>query len=356
MYRSLLLILLLGCLISVQAQNLTGKWVGYFTTNTGLSYPYEINLQDDGNSNLAATTFTKFSGTSSAMALAKGIFSKQTKLASIIETKFDQVRLAPNTQACLMSNYLTYSNIKGKEILQGTYLSNSLSGSNDCGSGTVNLTKEISFSIAKKTNKVINNVLKKKDTAQIASAKILLKKDTVKLITPTPAPLNIVAVSAMNTASSPLIDTLKSTTPLANKSNATKAINKNNFTMIPWVLISRDNKLIKTINTNNPKISIDLYDNGSFESDSISVYDNNVLIFDRIKLSYREFHFELPFTENITKHELVLVAHITATNTRNSSILMYKDNKTKEEFIINTNNKSNAKIIIKYDPVVKSSE
>jgi hypothetical protein len=37
-------------------------------------------------------------------------------------------------------------------------------------------------------------------------------------------------------------------------------------------------------------------------------------------------------------------------------ILIYKDNAAKEEFIINTNNKSNAKIIIKFDPFVKSSE
>ena len=356
MYRLLLFILSLGFLSSVEAQNLTGKWVGYFTTNTGLSFPYEINLQDDGNSNLTATTLTKFSGSTSAMASAKGIFTKKSKLASILETKFDQVKLAPNTQACLMSNYLTYSNANGREILQGTYMSNNLSGSTDCGSGSVILTKELTFSIAKKTNKVINSNLKKKDTTQFVTATSILKKDTVKILSLTPTQPFKEAASAMNTTALPIIDTIKTTTPLPNNINTTKAIRKNNFTNIPWVLISRDNKLIKTITTNNRKVIIHLYDNGSFESDSISVYDNNVLIFDRIKLSYKEFHFELPFTENITKHELVLVAHVTATNTRNSSILIYKDNAAKEEFIINTNNKSNAKIIIKFDPFVKSSE
>jgi hypothetical protein len=120
--------------------------------------------------------------------------------------------------------------------------------------------------------------------------KLILKKDTVKILPVTPTQPFKVEASAINTTALPIIETIKITTPLANNINTTKAIRKSNFTNIPWVLISRENKLITTITTNNRKVRIDLYDNGSFESDSISVYDNNVLIFDRIKLSYKEVY------------------------------------------------------------------
>ena len=163
MYRMLILLIGLVTVNAAAAQNLSGKWVGYFTTNTGITYPYEISIQDDGNSNLTATTLTRFSISSSAKTTAKGTFTKQSKLASILETKFEQLLLTPNAQACLMNNYLTYSNTKGREILQGTYISNNFLGEADCGSGTVVLTKESEYLTAKNVKKdVKKNVVKKR--------------------------------------------------------------------------------------------------------------------------------------------------------------------------------------------------
>jgi len=368
MYRILLFILMLGYFTSVPAQNLTGKWVGFFTTNTGLSYPYEVIIQDDGNTNIIATTYTKFNSGYSATASAKGMFTRQSKIVSILETKFDQIALAPNTQACLMSSYLTYNNSKGKEVLQGTYISNNFSGPSDCGAGVVMLTKEINFVFVKKNNKEVNKEVKtddKKETQKIA----VVKKDTIKQIA-----VKRLNVDTAKTTSSPILITSpatiekeKITTINLKESLIKESIIKKesensvrkaitNKIPVPWVLISRDNKLIKTITTNAKKVSIDLFDNGSFETDSITVYDNNAILFDRLKLSYKEFHFELPLNEKVTQHELVLVAHKTGNITRNSSILIFKDNNIKEEFIINTNNKNNAKIVIKYDAKVKSSE
>lgn len=352
MVRLLIILFLIGNLISAHAQNLTGKWVGYFTTSTGMTYTYEVNIEDDGNANLTATTFTRFSNVNTAKASAKGVFTRSSKLASILETKFDQINLAPNTQACLMSNYLTYYNVNGREILQGTYISNNITGKSDCGTGTVVLTKELIALSIKKTNKTTNKLIKKDNSQQAANKK---QSDTIKTsITAT------TEIQVKETKDEPLTNfnaEHSKNTVNSNVNNTTieAPIKKKKFMNIPWVLISRDNKLIKTITTNNKKISIDLFDNGSFESDSISVYDNNVLLFDRIKLSYKEFHFELKFDDQTPIHELVLVAHKSGNATRNSSILIYKDEVIKEEFIISTNNKTNAKIIVKLDPKVKTS-
>ncbi len=355
MYRILLFILMLGYFSSGQAQNLSGKWVGFFTTNMGISYPYEVIIQDDGNTNLIANTYTKFTSSYSAKASAKGMFTKQSKIVSILETKFDQIALAPNTQACLMSSYLTYNNNKGKELLQGTYISNNFSGSGDCGSGIVMLTKENNFVYVKKNNKEVKKEEKKiavikKDTLK----QIAIKQVTVDTVKTTPTPSSIASTSS-NPSETITSSSLKESLVKKGADNIVRGPTTNKIP-VPWVIISRDNKLIKTITTNAKKVSIDLYNNGSFESDSVTVYDNNVIIFDRLKLSYKEFHFELPLNEKITQHELVLVAHKTGNITRNSSILIFKDNNIKEEFIINTNNKNNAKIIIKFDAKFKASD
>jgi hypothetical protein len=344
MFRMMLLLIGLVTINAAAAQNLSGKWVGYFTTNTGITYPYEINIQDDGNSNLTATTLTRFSISASAKATAKGTFTKQSKLATILETRFEQLSLTPNSQACLMNNYLTYSNVKGSAILQGTYISNNYLGAADCGTGTVVLIKESESIIAKKVTKEIKKIVAKKDNAKLIAAQTKLKQDTI-----TSNATIVVAEAAVTTIKfDTIVNATKASSPIVTK--------KKEFINIPWVLISRDNKLIKTLITNNQKISIDLFDNGSFDSDSVSVYDNNVLLFDRIKLSYKEFHFDLSFNEAQTQHELILVAHKSLNATRNSSILIYKDNNKREEFFINTNHKSNAKIIVKYDPIAKSSD
>jgi len=348
MVKLSILMFMMGYFSAAQAQNLTGKWVGYFTTNAGIMYAYEVNIEDDGNANLNATTFTKFSNSNSAKASAKGVFTKSSKLVSILETKFDQITVAPNTQVCLMQNYLTYYNINGREILQGTYISNNVSGKTDCGTGTVVLTKEILFAIAKKANKPANK-LTKKDKAQFVEIKQATNVDTVKINTTKQSETIIVKSADLN--SNPNI--------ISTTNNDVSAFTENNkrkkkFINIPWVLISRDNKLIKTLTTKNSKVSIDLFDNGSFESDSISIYDNNVLLFDHIKLSYKEFHLEVKFDDQIQQHDLVLVAHKTGNNPRNSSIMIYKDNEIKEEFIISANNKTNAKIIVKQAPKEKT--
>jgi hypothetical protein len=349
MVRLFIFMFMLGYFCTAQAQNLTGKWVGYFTTNTGISYSYEVNIEDDGSANLTASTFTKFSNINSAKASAKGQFSKSSKLVSILETKFDQVTISPNTQACLMNNYLTYYNVNGREILQGTYISNNLTGKNDCGTGTVVLTKEITFAVVKKANKPSNKLIKK-DKDQLVEIKQATIVDTVKTTTPKQSETVIAKVAELNSNPNITSTTNNDLIPVTVNNNR-----KKKFVNMPWLLISRDNKLIKTLITKNSKISIDLVDNGSFESDSISIYDNNVLLFDHIKLSYKEFHFDVNFSNEIQQHELVLVAHKTGNNPRNSSIIIYKDNDIKEEFIISANNKTNAKIIVKQAPKEKTS-
>jgi len=337
MHRLLLFLMLLCFLNSTQAQNLTGKWVGYFTTSAGITYPYEIQIQDQGNQNYIATTITKFSSKSLAKASAIVYLSKKDQLVSIIETKFDQLLISPNMQACLMSNHLDYTNENGHEKMHGNYNANSISGSTDCGSGKVYLIKEFEVVVNKPSNAIKNNKVVKLELPKNIVEKQIEKKDTLKNI----VTKNVVELPHETMPVKKPIDT-----PI--KSIPDPVVVKKKFQQIPWVLISRDNKLLKKVITKHSKISIGLIDNGSFDNDSLSVYDNNVLLLDRIKLSYKAIHFDLNFDEKNKEHTIILVANKDGKSQINSSLMSIKDESVVDEFYVNPNIKMNNKIVIQY--------
>lgn len=330
----------MGLLTDAQAQNLSGKWVGYYTASNGVTYPYEINIQNNGKQDYTATTLTKFSSKLSAKATATVIVTNKVQLVNIIETRFDQLILSANSHACLMSNHLSYFTENGREILQGTYMSNNLTGAGDCGTGTVILVKELVLVSVKTENKQKIVKENKIDNKKISISKEVKIADTSKeiAVNKAPIPINPPVVQILNDTPKQVIQTA----PI---------IIKKSFQQIPWVLISRDNKLLKKINVNKNIVGIDLIDNGSFDNDSISVYDNNVLLLGAVKLSFKPIHFDLHFNEKIKEHAIILVANKTGTTTpANSSLMIVKDGIINDEFYINPNIKSNNKIIIKFEP------
>jgi hypothetical protein len=238
-----------------------------------------------------------------------------------------------------MSNHLSYFTENGREILQGTYMSNNLTGTGDCGTGTVILVKELVLVSIKTENKQKIVKENKVNNKKISISKEVKIDDTSKVIAvnKAPIPINPPMVQILNDTPKQVIQTA----PIIKKS----------FQQIPWVLISRDNKLLKKISVNKNIVGIDLIDNGSFDNDSISVYDNNVLLLGAVKLSFKPIHFDLHFNEKIKEHAIILVANKTGTTTpANSSLMIVKDGIINDEFYINPNIKSNNKIIIKFEP------
>jgi CRISPR/Cas system CMR subunit Cmr4 (Cas7 group RAMP superfamily) len=127
-------------------------------------------------------------------------------------------------------------------------------------------------------------------------------------------------------------------------------VKKEKIGFMPWVLINRADKLVQEINTNSKNFSIELYDNGTIDNDSITVYDNKKMILDRMRLTYTPIRVDLEFNNDITEHEIIVVAHNLGIVPPNTALLVVKDKTTKEEFFINTNFQTNAKIIVRYSP------
>ncbi len=427
--RSLLFLMLALVQFSpLHAQDLSGKWKGYFIPNNDPEsriYIYEVDIIENENHDLNVVTYTNLSGNFSAKALATGFHSVNTKLVSINETKFEDINIVGDMQACLMMNFLTFTNNRGRGILQGTYISNNEKGTRDCGGGKVYLEKE--GLIKKIANSVVKTVAKNANTknAKTPIPSTSANKTTTAVVSKIPSTIVKSKESSSNIISKPVANsvannagntipktntstqlkspaptsinspvtvkkdgaTITSLTPLNNNtvlantpvskvadpvviniSTATKDSDSrkpnndaksesltgnnnpgnNNDETLPWVLLGRENKLIKRLTTSSKKITLDLYDNGTIDNDTIIIYDNNKVIANLKRLSYKAIHVELEFTTG--QHDIIIVAHNMGSIPPNTALVVLNDANNRQEFFITTTNKVNAKFEFVYKP------
>lgn len=343
MTRTTLLLFL--CIISahLSAQNLTGRWQGSLIANGDAminNYSYELVIKENASHQITAQTITKKADQFYASAFAKGSHSPRTQLVQINETSFDQIKIANQLEACLMSNFLTYKNIDGHEILEGSYMSTAMDGQRNCGSGKVFLEKVNSLYNARNIKADSKKTDTPKNLSKVKATPVIPNKITVKNNTQ-------VAVNPISeTVADEVIVEKESITSTTNSQNSIK----NQPINLPWVLVGRENKLVKKIITNSKNISIDLFDNGTIDNDTIIVFDNKQLLVNKKRLSYKAIHLEFNFTENLREHEVIIVAHNMGTVPPNTALLLFKDGKNRQEYFITSTNKINAKLLIVYEP------
>ena len=372
MIRSTLLLFL--CIISVQlsAQNLTGRWQGSFIANGDAlinNYTYELVINENASHQITAQTITRKGDQFYASAFAKGTHSTRTQLVQIDETSFEQIKIANELEACLMSNFLTYKIIDGHEILEGTYMSTIVGGQRNCGSGKVFLEKVPSLLAVTKPKEESKNIDTQKKKAIIAQKTITNKNPTpsksIKInatntITNASIPANKTPPSVdkknIQITVNPIVETDTDEVIVENETISTTTVAQNSIRNqpinLPWVLVGRENKLVKKIITNSKMISIDLFDNGTIDNDTIIVFDNKKLLVNKKRLSYKAIHLEFNFTENIREHEVIIVAHNMGTVPPNTALLLFKDGKNRQEYFITSTNKINAKLLIVYEPPI----
>jgi hypothetical protein len=370
MTRSTLLLIL--CIISVHlsAQNLTGRWQGSFIANGDAminNFTYELIIKENASHQITAQTITKRADQFYASAFAKGTHSIRTQLVQIDETSFEQIKIANELEACLMSNFLTYKNINGHEILEGSYMSTIVGGQRNCGSGKVFL---------EKVSSILTVTSPKVEKKNIDTQKKKLIIDQKTITNNNPTPLKSSKIIAPNTIKNATVSANK-LPPSVDKKNLQSAVNpiveadtdeviienetiptstttqnsiRNQPINLPWVLVGRENKLVKKIITNSKMVSIDLFDNGTIDNDTIIVFDNKKLLINKKRLSYKAIHLEFNFTENSREHEVIIVAHNMGTVPPNTALILLKDGKNRHEYFITSTNKVNAKLLIVYEP------
>jgi hypothetical protein len=273
------------------------------------------------------------------------------------ETKLVELKIAGQSEACLMTCYLDYSSIGKMEFLDGTFFSLNIKDKSDCGSGKIHLerVKETDFvkedfskakSAPAKPPTTRDNTESPK-TLVPGSSSVIAAKPTPKLPTTAPVPRSV----PETTSQTPRETQSNSKDLLATESNKKVAEQVMPRVPVPKVLLERENTLVKTIVTDQEDIRIDLYDNGTIDNDTITVYHNNELVTANQRLNFTPITFHIKCNKNENYHEIVVVAENLGDIPPNTALMVVTaGGKKRQEIFLASNEQKNAKVIIEYKP------
>lgn len=113
---------------------------------------------------------------------------------------------------------------------------------------------------------------------------------------------------------------------------------------IPAAIATRANPLVKTIETPTCEMTIDLYDNGDIDGDTISIYHNGQLVVHRAGLSAKPVHLSIMVDKNHPRHELTMVAENLGSIPPNTSLMVVTAQNKRYEVFISSSEQKNAKV------------
>ncbi len=381
--------------ITAYTQKLTGIWRGHFSSSSGIykegireeMYKYEIQIEQQANNGLKGITYSYKSTVFYGKAELQGILSLPDKSLIIRETKLVDLKIGDKSEPCLMTCYLDYSKIGKLEILEGTFISLNAKDKADCGSGKVYL-ERVNSSDFKKEDFLIKkkqtDTLAKKKTADSlrnvsqptktpnAKETIFQDKTVKKPVSPPTTtkelPKKSGEVAKKNEKKSATSKPIKKEEKVNPPSSSVERIpesavnSKKNETSletqdeiikkvpIPRVLKERENSLVRTIQTTEEFIQIDLYDNGTIDNDTISVYHNNEIVVSNNRLSYSPITIKIKSTKINNRHELIVVAENLGDIPPNTALMVIKAGKERYEIFLASNEQRNAKVVVEYTP------
>ncbi|MEP6465843.1 MAG: hypothetical protein ABJB05_06040 [Parafilimonas sp.] len=114
-------------------------------------------------------------------------------------------------------------------------------------------------------------------------------------------------------------------------------------------LTSRTNVLLQTYHITSPDILIELFDNGEIDGDRVSVFHNNEIIVSNQTLGIKPITLNIHADSAHREHEFVLVAENLGSIPPNSALMRITAGKQVYKLSVNTDMKTNAKIVFYYD-------
>jgi hypothetical protein len=114
---------------------------------------------------------------------------------------------------------------------------------------------------------------------------------------------------------------------------------------IPLVLKTRENALVRRIETEAGEIKVEIYDNGEIDGDSVSVYHNNTLIKSHMRLSQKPISITIDVNPSQPHHELIMVAENLGAIPPNTSVMIITTASNRYEVFISSSEQKNAKVV-----------
>jgi hypothetical protein len=382
MKRPLLFLFLCIPFLSV-AQDLTGIWRGHFLQSGAISildklyggedrYKFEVQL-DQRQSAFAGVTYSYKTTVFYGKADCEGTVNPKTRKVLLKELRIVEVRMSQGSDACIMTLFLTYSKNNGEEFLEGTYTSMNVRDSSNCGRGTVFLRKVPTSDFYKEPFLVKREeeAKKKKTTTPVTTPpkKTTTTPTVVAKTNPTTQKKTTPQTTIKKPVSPPVASTKKTNPPPVKKDTATVAKTNPSTTVtrpakidsvkspekkittvpMPRVISNRQNELVKTITVNTTEVTVDLYDNGTIDNDTVSVYLDKKLVVSKQRLTEKAITVKLKLDEENDYHELVMVAENLGEIPPNTSLMVVRAGDKQYEVRITSTEQKNAVVIFKYE-------
>ena len=323
----------LFCIVtSTVAQNLTGTWEGLMKDEY-----VKINIIQNDNKLCGYSYDVVLKNKSShCKAYFKGSYDKETKIWTLTGTRF----IENKGNHVLMIVKLWKVPQAGNDILRSTVLIQDLfSNFFDATANEFFWLRRIS---TKTKNPVIGMpvcdelvkqtpIIPKTPIVTIPEKKktIIVKKDSVKII-PTPTETNPIKVNT---------DTIERKKPIAlylKDDQLTRNMNKRN----PLTL--------STLKVNDRHVQIKMYDNGTIDNDSVSIFYNGNLLKKHVRLTEEAIVLELDLDENTNNHEITLYAENMGSFPPNTALIVVTCGKKRYELHSSTNFNDNNVLKLEY--------
>ena len=372
MKRLVILVTLFFIAFNLNAQDITGIWRGYFISGTGFyrqKYKYEIQIEQLKNNSLNGVTYSYKTTVFYGKATLRGIYMASANNILIQEVKLVEVKIADQSEPCIMTCYLDYSKDGELEVMQGTFTSVNDRTKGDCGAGTVYLEKvpESDFQkedfLVKREQEKMKEKQKKDAAAKAQKSKLKNnlssnQKPIAKSSTPQKKSNNTNTAKTTKPKPGPnpkdRIYKPKKDTAVIVQVPQQKPAEPKDVPMVkpkipvPEIMKERENKLVKTIITNSADIKIQLYDNGEIDDDTITVYHNNELVAYKKRLSYQPITFNIKASLDEPIHEFVMVADNLGRIPPNTALMIITTGGKRYELFITSTEQKNAKVIIEF--------
>ncbi|MFN8243417.1 MAG: hypothetical protein U0X40_05125 [Ferruginibacter sp.] len=341
-----LLFLLSGGALS--AQDFTGQWKGEFTDKStsfatwgGNRCDYVLELDCKGSS-ITGYSYTYFNDGGKkyyTICRLKGTVNKANKSVEVTEVERTKTNVPNNIRNCFQIHRLSYFQEGDKQTLEGTWVP-APRQEGDCGYGSTVLSRRVltaDKSLYNKTATIPVKPAPKKEVAKNnpkpATAKTTLpqisnssKANKAALAKNTP---KTPAQPARKETQDPQKDVTKVQPPVKqaddqNADNAPQnrpdaASNKESG------FEKRNSNLLKTIEIENDKFNVALYDNGEIDGDSISLFFNGKLLLSHKRLSDKPISLQLSVDEKKDVNELIMYAENLGSIPPNTALMIVTD-------------------------------
>jgi len=337
------------------AQDITGIWRGYFITDDGDQYRFEVQLEHS-NKTLSGVTYSYLDKRFYGKCTMTGNYSSSSGNALIQEIKTIEVRMSLSSVACIQKCFLSYAKSGKEEFLEGTFSSvfektdtlNRRIKGEDCGGGKMYLRKVATSdfyveSFLRKKIPTPNQAppLAKNNPTNNTVAKNTPKQSNTSIPKKTPSTSNNKTVLVK-----PKTDTARKADIQPSEKDKGLTVKPN--VKVPEILKTRENNLVKTLIVNSESVNVKLFDNGQIDNDTISVYLDNKLVLSKRRLTATALSINLKMDEENSEHELVMVAENLGEIPPNTSLMVVTAGDQRHEVRITSTEQKNAMVRFKY--------